>query len=169
QFPFFPQYIVLYILGVAAYRHDWLGRIPSSMGRLWLVVAAMMILIVLPGMFLLGGGTKGNVEPFKGGLHVQALALAFWEQLTGVAMVVGLAVWFRDRFNRQSALLAAAAKSSYTAYIIHAPVIILYALTVRSVALPVLPKFTLAVLITVPLCFGLGNLIRKLPGARKIL
>jgi glucan biosynthesis protein C len=61
------------------------------------------------------------------------------------------------------------AGSAYTAYIIHAPVVILVAISIRNFSLYPLLKFVLAVLISVPLCFGLGNIIRKLPLARRIL
>ncbi len=33
QFPFFPQYIAMFILGIVAYRRQWLTRIPTSLGR----------------------------------------------------------------------------------------------------------------------------------------
>jgi uncharacterized repeat protein (TIGR01451 family) len=58
---------------------------------------------------------------------------------------------------------------AYTAYVIHAPVIILFALCIRNVTLYPLLKFAAASLIAVPLCFFIGTLIRKLPLARNIL
>ena len=61
------------------------------------------------------------------------------------------------------------AGSAYTAYIIHAPVVILVAIAIRNISLYPLLKFALAVMISVPLCFSLSNIIRKLPLARRIL
>jgi glucan biosynthesis protein C len=84
-------------------------------------------------------------------------------------MIIGLLVLFRQRFNRQGKLMKELAGSSYTVYIIQTPVLVFFALAVRDIRLYPLLKFTLAVLIVVPLCFGLGNFIRKLPLARRIL
>jgi glucan biosynthesis protein C len=169
QFPFFPQYICMFIVGIIAYRRNWLTRIPDAMGRLWLCLAVVMIVFVFPALFILGGAIKGDIAPFAGGLHWQCFGYALWEQLTGVALIIALPALFRKRLNRQGKLTMAASASAYTAYIIHAPVIILAAIAIRNISLYPLLKFTLAVLISVPLCFALANVIRKLPLARRIL
>jgi surface polysaccharide O-acyltransferase-like enzyme len=169
QFPFFPQYICMFIVGIVAYRRNWLTRIPVAMGRLWLCLAVVLIVIVFPALFTLGGAIKGNIAPFTGGLHWQCFGFALWEQLTGMALIIALPALFRKRLNRQGRLTGAMAGSAYTAYIIHGPIIILVALAIRSITLYPLLKFTLALMISVPLCFSLGNIIRKLPLARKIL
>lgn len=169
QFPFFPQYICLFIVGVMAYRRNWLARIPDSMGRLWLCAALLLVLVVFPALIVAGGGLDGNIAPFAGGLHWQCFAYAIWEQVAGVAIIIALLVLFRKHLNRQGRLAQAASASAYTAYIINGPVVILVALAIRGVTLYPLLKFPLALLISVPLCFSLANVIRKLPAARRIL
>ena len=169
QFPFFPQYICLFIVGVLAYRRDWLARIPDSMGRFWLCIAILFVVVLLPALIVAGGALSGDLMPFMGGLHWQCFAYAVWEQATGVAIIIALLVLFRKHLNRQGKLSQAASAGAYTAYIIHGPIIILVALAIRSVTLYPLLKFALAVLISVPLCFALANIIRKLPLAKRIL
>ena len=169
QFPFFPQYVCMFIIGIVAYRRNWLTRIPDSMGRFWPCIAIALVIIVFPALFTLGGATKGNITPFIGGLHWQCFGYALWEQVTGVAIIIALLVMSRKHLNHQGNLGRAASDSAYTAYIIHGPVIILVALAIRGITLQPLLKFTLAVLISVPLCFGLSNVIRRLPLAKKIL
>jgi multidrug transporter EmrE-like cation transporter len=169
QFPFFPQYIYLFIVGIMACRGNWLVRIPDAMGRLWLCIAIALVFIVFPALIVAGGGLNGDIAPFAGGLHWQCFAYAIWEQLAGVAIIIALLVLFRRHLNRQGRLAQAASASAYTAYIIHGPIIILVALAIRDITLYPLLKFALAVLISVPLCFALGNVIRKLPLARRIL
>jgi peptidoglycan/LPS O-acetylase OafA/YrhL len=144
-------------------------RLPDSMGKLWLRIALIFIVLLFPAIFVLGGALTGNVAPFTGGFHWQCFAYSIWEQIVCLAIVITLLVVFRKRFNRQGPIARAASSSSYTTYIIHAPVIILFALAVRNLTLYPLLKFALVVLITVPLCFVLGNIIRKLPLARRIL
>lgn len=169
QFPFFVQYMAMMIVGVAAYRRNWLTTLPKATGWLWLGVGIFLIVIVFPAMFVLGGALKGNVPLFVGGWHWQALAYALWEQFTGVAMMIGLIVLFRERFNRQGRLAQEASAASYAVYIIHTPVVILLALAVRNVAVYPLLKFVLVALIAIPLCFVVGALLRRLPLARRIL
>lgn len=169
QFPFFPQYICMFIIGIVAYRRNWLTRIPDAMGRLWLCTAVVMIVIVAPVLLTLGGAIKGNIAPFLGGLHWQCFGYTLWEQLTGVALIIGLPALFRKRLNRQGRPARAMAGSVYTAYIIHAPVVVLLTIAIRNISLYPLLKFAFAVLTAVPLCFALANVIRKLPLARRIL
>jgi len=169
QFPFFPQYICMFIVGIVAYRRNWLTRIPDAMGKIWLYIAILFVLILLPALITAGGALSGDLTPFMGGFHWQCFAYAVWEQTAGLAIIIALLVLFRKHLNYQSNLAKAASASAFTAYIIHGPIIILVALAIRSITLYPLMKFALAVMISVPVCFGLSNIIRKLPLARRIL
>ena len=169
QFPFFPQYVCMFIVGIVAYRRNWLVRVPDATGRLWLFAALFFVIVLVPVLFVTGGAASGNVTPFLGGLHWQCFAYAVWEQVTGVAIIIALLFLFRKYLNHQKKTAKAASASAYTAYVIHAPVIILVAIAIRNISLYPLLKFALAVLIAVPLCFALSNVIRKLPLARRIL
>jgi len=169
QFPFFPQYICMFVVGIIAYRRNWLVRIPDAMGKLWICIALLLILILFPALFVLGGALHGNVSAFMGGFHWQCFGYAAWEQFTGVAVIIALLFLFRKWLNRQGSVSKAMSASAYTAYIIHAPVVVLVTLAMRNISLYPLLKFALAVLIAVPLCFALGNFIRQLPLARRIL
>ncbi len=168
QFPFFPQYIGLFIIGTVAYRKNWLMRIPDAMGKFWLCVAVIFMAVLFPVLFVLGGASD-DISPFMGGVHWQCFAYAVWEQFIGVAIIISLLFLFRKRFNYQGRVGKAMSAGAYTTYIIHAPVVVLVTLAMRNISLYPLLKFALAVLIAVPLCFALGNFIRQLPLARRIL
>jgi surface polysaccharide O-acyltransferase-like enzyme len=166
QLPFFPQYIALFILGLIAYRNNWFLGISEAAGKLWLKITIALILL-LPILLILGGAE--DPTPFMGGLHWQAFAYAIWEQFLCMGMIITLLVWFRRRFNHQGSLAKTMSASAYTVYIIHAPVIVLVTLALQDISLYPLIKYPVVALIIVPLCFLLGNYIRKLPLARNIL
>jgi glucan biosynthesis protein C len=157
------------VVGVIAYRQDWLARLPTRMAVRCLALAGVLILVALPLLFVLGGAASGQTWRFLGGWHWQAFAYAMWEQLLAVAIIIGLAVLFRERLNRQNRPAREASATSYTVYIIHTPVVVLFALAVRDIRLYPLLKFALAAAVTVPLCFFLAAGIRRLPLARRIL
>ncbi len=169
QLAFFVQYIAMFILGVIACRRDWLQHLPTTMAVSSFVLAGLLVVVALPLLFVLGGATKGENWRYLGGPHWQALAYAVWEQLFATAMMVGLIVLFRERFNQQSRVAQAAASSSYTVYIIHTPIIVLFALAIRSAHLYPLLKFVVAALVTIPATFTVANVLRQLPLARRIL
>jgi glucan biosynthesis protein C len=169
QLAFFVQYIAMFIVGVIAYRRDWLERLPTTMAVRCSVLAGLLIVVVLPLLFFLGGAVNGQTWRYLGGAHWQALAYALWEQSFAVVIMVALIVLFRERFNGQGRLARVASSSSYTVYIIHAPIIILFALALRSVHLYPLLKFALVALAAVPVTFALANVLRQLPLACRIL
>jgi len=167
QIAFFPQYVVLFILGLVAYHRNWFTVISDSAGKFWGKIAIALI-ILLPVLMLSLGGAEDST-PFLGGVHWQALIYAVWEQVFCIAAVITLLVLFRKRFNYQGPLAKRISASAYTVFIIHAPVAVLVALTFRNISLHPLIKFPLVGLIVVALCFLLGDLIRKIPITRNIL
>lgn len=164
---YFPQYIVLSILGIIAYRRNWLSRIPEAMGRLWLWVA--IIAIILLPIIGLSGGAVQHFDYFQGGIHWQALFEALWEECAGLGLCITLLVYFRKYSNRQGALSKFLVANAYTTYIIHPVIIVSLAVAFQGVHLYPLLKYGILVLISVPLCFVVSQGIRQIPYARRIL
>lgn len=165
----FPQYIALFIVGTVAASRRWFIGIPDRTGRRWLVVSLVMILVVFPTMFLLGGALEGNTDPFMGGLHWQSLIFSLWEQSVCVSLVIAVLVWFRKRFDRQGRLAQRMSSSAYTVYLLHAPVLVLIGLGLRGITLHPLLKFVMVSPIAVGLCFLISDFLRRLPLLRSIL
>jgi glucan biosynthesis protein C len=168
QIPFFVQYIALFVVGLIAYRRNWLTNLSDSTGKRWLAIAIVLVLLFVP-MALAGGALETGDGPFKGGWHWQAMAYALWESFVCVGMCIGLTYLFRRHWNQQGCVAKFLSPNAYTAYIIHAPVITFTALALRNVEVYPLLKFGLAAVIALPLCFLLSNLIRKLPYTDRVL
>jgi len=71
--------------------------------------------------------------------------------------------------NHQGRLAKNLAANVYSVYLIHPLVLVGFAYAFHMVALYPLLKFGIAVIITIPLCFLLINLIRKIPLANRVL
>ncbi len=168
QFPFFAQYIALFVVGLIAYRRNWLLGLPDTVGRLWLWLAALLVLLYAP-LMLVGGATT-SFDPYRGGWHWQAFVYALWEAFLCISMCIGLIYAFRRYLNRRGKLAEFLVPNAYTAYIIHALVITTVAL-IASDLLPLHPllKWVVVALVSVPLCFGLSSLIRKIPYTDRVL
>ncbi len=161
-----PQYISLFVIGMVAYRRNWLVRIPHKAGRIGWGVAigstVLLLAIVLTNM-------EAFFTSFSGGLGWPSAVYASWEAIFCVSMVLGLLTLFRSRFNQQRALGKFLSANAYAVYVIHAPVIVALAYALRGLSLFPLLKFAVAGLIAIPLCFLLASLVRRLPLARNIL
>jgi glucan biosynthesis protein C len=168
QFPFFAQYITLFVLGLIAYRRNWLLGLPDQRGRLWLWIAGVLILLFWP-LMVGGGAVDRGIDDYAGGWHWQALALALWESYLCLSMCIGLIYLFRRYGDRQRGLARFLSRNAYAAYLIHEVVIVALAYLVRGVEVYPLLKWALVSLIALPLCFGLSSLMRKLPYANRVL
>jgi glucan biosynthesis protein C len=160
QLGFFAQYIALFIVGLIAYRRNWLLSLPDKTGRLWLGIAALFI--------LLGVGVQWVMA--SGGWHWESLTYALWESCLCMSMCIGVIYVFRRYLNSRGKLAAFLAPNAYTAYVIHALVITSLALVARDL-LPLYPllKWVVVALVSVPLCFGLSSLIRMIPYTDRVL
>lgn len=167
QFPFFAQYISLFIIGLVAARRNWFLTISDAAGRRWLGLGVMGVPLFL--VLELLGDAQAHFDWFKGGARWQAFAGALWEASVCVGMIIGLIVLFRRRCREQGPLARALSASAYTAYLIHPLIIVGVAYAGRIITIHPLLKFGLAVLVAVPLCFGISDAIRRLPVVRRIL
>jgi glucan biosynthesis protein C len=167
QFANFSQYIALFALGLVAYRRNWLLAIPDSTGKLWMGIAVLLILLYGPLAVL--GGAMESADPFLGGWTWQSLLFAEWDAFVCISMCIGLISLFRRRFNRQGAITSELSRSAYATYLIHEPVIIFLAISASSVMIHPLYKFLLASAIFIPICFGLGSLVRRLPYVERVV
>ena len=129
----------MFALGVAAYRGDWLQRLPTSTGVIWMGIG----LVASAGVFATQLAPPERVGDFLafGGSDARSLLYSTWEALICVGMVVGMIVVFRAVFRRTNRLLAAMVAVSYAAYILHLAIVIGVQFAIEGVDLPVLIKF----------------------------
>ncbi len=167
QIPYFPQYIVMFIIGLIAFRGNWFLQMPTKKGILWSWIA--IALLILSPILLLVYMYAGDPALLAGGLSWQSFTFALWEQFIGVAIIIALTVFYREKFKDQGRLEKAMSESVYSVYVFHAPIIVFLALVLRGIVLDPLLKFILVAPIAIFLCFLVGNYIRKLPIARIIL
>jgi glucan biosynthesis protein C len=86
-----------------------------------------------------------------------------------VGICIGSLVLFHQRLNHQGRLAKGLAASVYTVYLIHPLVLVGFAYAFHVVALYPLLKWAIAVLVTLPLCFLIGGVIRKIPLVNRAL
>ena len=170
------QYVCFYVLGIVAYRRNWLFTLTPRMGRNWSLIALLATLLIFGGVVVpsvlseLGAaGTQRAGYAIAGGFNWLAFGYALWEAFMVVGVGIGLLVLFRTRWNHQGRLAKGLAASVYTVYLIHPVVLVGFAYAFHVVTLYPLLKWGIAVLITLPLCFLLSGVIRKIPLVNRVL
>lgn len=167
QFPYFVQYILLFTLGIVAYRNNWPDAVTPEMGRRWFIAAQVLILAVLPALFFLG--MKGGEDVFGGGLHWQSLGLALWEQFTGFSLIIALTGLFKKYFNRQGTAARRLSGTAYAVFIVHAPVIVALSVALRNWDVYPPLKFMALAPLALAASFLVAWLVKQVPGVRRVV
>jgi hypothetical protein len=169
QFPFFVQYIFLFPLGIIAWQNKWFDSISFKTGKQWFIVAQILIFIGFPMLFILGGATETGTDNFMGGITLQSLGYAVWEQLTGISLIIGLLGLGKKYLNRQGKLAKHLSDSAYGVFVFHAPIIVgISALFLPWGIFPPL-KFLALAPIALLACFLLAGLLKRIQGVNKVL
>ena len=170
QLGFFPQYIAAFAVGLATARHGWLADLATSTTARragWLALTGGPLLLAC--VIIAGGPISDGHIPYFGGWTPQSLGYAFWEQLTGLGLALGVLSWFSRRLDRTSPLLMWLGDRAFAVYVLHAPVLIALTMALRSAGLN---PFALAAVLTVTTLiatYAIADLSRRLPGLRSIL
>jgi surface polysaccharide O-acyltransferase-like enzyme len=165
----FPAHIAFFVLGIMAFRGDWLEAVNNRLMRRWAFVLAGSVLLFV-AVTACQGVWGAGFRTFNGGLRWQAAFQTAWEPPFIVAITMVLLGLFKDRFNGGGQLAKALADNSYAVFFIHAPIAVLLSYAIRGLALYPLVKFAVAAMPSIALCYLTSYfLLRRLPYARKIL
>ena len=169
QLCFFASYIVLFVVGIIAYRSNLFAKISYRTGKRWLISGiALGFLAWLPLAIVVT--ESGSIAALYGGLTWQSAAYSVWESFVAVAMSIGLIAVFREKFNHQSKLVKTLSDNSYAVYMFHPLIIIPITLLLSPIALYPIVKWFILCVICVPLCFAATHFVfRKIPLLKNVL
>jgi hypothetical protein len=175
EFPtlaYLPQYLGFFVVGTVAYRRNWFRTVPSSMGIVGLVAALISSVVLFPLAFsgrLFSLELTEAMTSAMGNGHWRSAVYALWDSIFAVGLCLGAITVFRRFFNAESRFGRFLAQHSYAVYVIHIPVIVFLAWTLRGMALPSLLKFVVASVVIVPACFVVAAIVREVPGLSRVL
>lgn len=149
-----PRDLAFFVLGIVAFRRNWLKTVTAKAGRNWLLVG-----VALAAFWYAYSMGLYRVFPLDGAAF--DVVRVTWEALLCSSLCIGLIVLFRDRINVPGRLAVALGTSQYAAYIFHVPVILAFQFAILNVSLPPLAKFALVTLASVPATFAIANAVRR--------
>jgi glucan biosynthesis protein C len=169
---YLPQYLSLFVSGTVASRHHWFRTLHSSMGLAGFVTALVAGVLLFPLAFsghLFSLELTPALANSLGNGHWQSAVYSLWDSTFAVGICLGVITLFRRFFDGQGRYGRFLSQHSFTVYIIHAPVIVFLAVSLKRIELENLLKFGLTAAIGVPLCFAVAYFVRKIPLASRIL
>ncbi|MCF0051847.1 acyltransferase [Dyadobacter sp. LJ53] len=169
QLGHFPQYIVVFMVGIAAAESKWLDQLNSGQYKKIKTIALCMIFIGFPMVYAIKIIFDNPLEWFSGGLHGEAAFYAFWEQITGVCIMVALFAYGKEHLNMPNALLSRMSRCAFAVYILHPFVLISLSLLLRSWDVDPVVKLMIVTPLGVIFSFLLGDFVIRIPGVNKVI
>jgi peptidoglycan/LPS O-acetylase OafA/YrhL len=164
----YPQMLVLFALGALAAERGWLADgLSAELRRLcgWAAVLGV-VLAALLGVFVT---VSEHADLLLGGFSLEATLIPVIEATIAVSVSLWAVDWFRRRWNRAGPLVRSAGAASFAAYLAHAPITVMLAMTLRDVGVPAEVKFIVVFGLAVIASFGLGWLFTPSRLADRIL
>ena len=121
-----PQYLGLFMVGLAAARGDWLMKMPDVMAKRFFRVALIATATLLPLSLLGTVVTSLGWGSLVGYGSLSSAIYAIWDSTFAVGMTMFAISFFRKRFNSPGRLRGFAAKNFYAAYFLQATVIVTF-------------------------------------------
>jgi fucose 4-O-acetylase-like acetyltransferase len=169
QLGYFATYIVLFAIGIAAWRFDWLSQLTwrnARPGIRALLIAWPTMPIGIAVAHASNGPGKSN---FGGGLSWPAILYALWEPFVAWGLIALWLLVFRARMNQPSAFWAWLNRRAYAVYILHPPVLVGISLLLHGWVAPALVKFGAVGLLACAATWHVADPFVRLPGVRRVV
>jgi peptidoglycan/LPS O-acetylase OafA/YrhL len=155
-----PQMAVLFTLGTMAGARGWLEPVPTWT-RHTCARAAVGGLVGLVALLAAVSLTHDD-QTFAAGWSLQAVATPAVEATIAVAMSMWVLAWFARHGNHDGPLARSLGRASFTAYIVHAPVIVLLSAALSSIPIAAELKFVAVATSGIAISFTIGWLATRL-------
>jgi len=148
-----PQYFIMFILGIIAYRKNWLNTLETKTGYVLLMIGIILAIIVYVGVPVRNIRIWDVYEPFL-----------------AVSLIFGLLTLFREKGNGINPFLKLLSRSSYAVYIIHVSIVLtIQYLLDKAVIGGAVGKFIIVSIISIIISYIIGILLLKIKLLRNIL
>ena len=169
QLGYFAPYIFLFMIGIAAWRYDWLRRLQWKHVRPWIIT----LLIAWPCMPISIAIAMRVFPPgqanFGGGHSWPAIMYAFWDPFVSWGLIAAWILIARTYFNKPSALWSWLNRRAYAVYIIHPPVLVGLSLLLHPFVAPAILKFIVTGTLSCIATWLIADPLVRIPGIRRIV
>ena len=150
------QYVMMFVLGILAYRFQWLDKMSNGTGFTTLLIGVALAV----GNYLRDGGPWNDFVCQWFGIY---------ESLMCVFISFGLIWLFREFVSGTSRFWQWCAAQSYGAYVFHLLLMIVLQNVVDSIWMGAFGKFIFIGIVTTILSFLLTWMVRMIPGVKRVL
>jgi peptidoglycan/LPS O-acetylase OafA/YrhL len=169
QLGYFASYTFLFVIGIAAWRHDWMRLLEWRRARPW-VIGLIVSWPALPVGILVARALYGpGTAKFGGGFSWTSVLYALWEPFVAWALIAAWLLVFRAGMNGASTFWTWLNRRAYAVYIIHPVILVGISLLLHPWNAPALVKFCVTGALSCIACWLLADPLVRLPGLRRVV
>jgi peptidoglycan/LPS O-acetylase OafA/YrhL len=169
QLGYFATYVVLFVVGIAAWRFDWLGELSWKNVRTG-IVALLIAWPCMPVGIAVAHALHGRGgSNFGGGLSWTAILYALWEPFVAWGLIALWLLVFRERMNQPSGLWSWLNRRAYAVYIIHPLVLVGISMAMRGWVAPALVKFGVVGGLVIVATWLAADPLVRIQGVRRVI
>ncbi len=159
-FGFFPQYLMMFSVGIIAARYDWFEKMSKNHVKVWASIIALTVVLFFLYFFLFLG-IDADFSVLLGGPTLPALIFSLVDNVICMGMIFILIPIFYAKFNDQGVLLQNLSGSAFYMYLIHGPILVAVSLVFASITLFPIIKLAIVFPITVLLCYLVSHYVLR--------
>ncbi|MHA2155468.1 MAG: acyltransferase family protein [Candidatus Hodarchaeales archaeon] len=160
-FGFFPQYLMMFSVGIIAARYNWFEQMyqdSHDLVRIWSRIIVITFVVFYLYVFA-SIGFDADFSVLLGGPTLPALVFSLVDNIICMGMVFVLIPTFYTRFNTQSPLLENLSASAFPMYLVHPPVVVAVSLVFTFIPLFAVVKLVIVFPVSVVLCYLVSHYI----------
>ncbi|MBE9916466.1 acyltransferase family protein [Paenibacillus donghaensis] len=160
EFAHVPQYVSFFIIGLTAAKHNWIVRIPKTIGLICIMIGFISSVILY----------SEKITTFQaGGFNIGSLQYSLFETFLCMGMCIGLIFLFQHILNKSSKLFQILSLNAFTVYIIHVPIVVILQYFAESIPVSAYFRFIFVIVLGILASFSISHfVIRKTPYLNKV-
>ena len=151
-FAFFPQYLMMFCVGIIAARYQWFEKMSNEHIKFWTGVIIIVVVLFFVYFFLFIG-IEADLSVFLGGPSLPSLIFSLVDNIICMGMIFVLIPIFYSKFNKQGNLMKKLSDSSFPMYLVHPPIVVAVSLFFAPIPLIPVVKFAIVFPLSVVLCY----------------
>lgn len=160
-----PQYAGMFVVGILAFRRDWMAVLPRRTGMLG---CGLMLSSLVP-MVGLGGFETLDYANSLPATALPHLWFGLWEALFGIGAILVMSSAFDRHITGDGPFARFLAANAFAVYLLHAPVIVGYVTLFAPLRLPPMAAFAVILPLALATSWLLAASFRRVPGVRTVL
>jgi peptidoglycan/LPS O-acetylase OafA/YrhL len=169
QVGYFATYVVLFAVGIAAWRYDWLRALNWNNAKTGMIAGIVALPLMPIGVAISHMTSPRGGANFAGGFTWPAVLYALWEPFVAWSLIASWLLFMRQYGNQPSQLCAWLNRRAYAVYIIHPPVLVGVAVLLHPWIAPALLKFAVTGTLACAASWLIADPLVRMPGLRRVL